>query len=24
LSLEMGETYGADPMSASVITRTIA
>ncbi len=24
LSLEIGETYGADPMSASVITRTIA
>lgn len=24
LLLEMGETYGADPMSASVITRTIA
>jgi RNA polymerase sigma-70 factor (ECF subfamily) len=24
LSLEAGETYGADPMSASVITRTIA
>jgi RNA polymerase sigma-70 factor (ECF subfamily) len=24
LSLENGETYGADPMSASVITRTIA